>query len=335
MRNIALKLSILFIICFLPVSLALGDWDPGDGYKMHFPQMPDLNGWDVAATWNVQLPPVGIADDWLCTETGWVKDIHFWGSWMHGNFDAIRSFVIEIYSDIPGPPFSRPGQLLWVQQIQEFTIRPYPSPPTEGWYNPATGQIYPGDHAEYFQYNVFLPESLWFHQTAGTIYWLSIYAMVVNPSTVWGWKTSLNHWNDFALWSIQYSNWEPLFDPIMQTPLDMAFVITGDTIPPHICPPYLPGDINGDHIRGGGDVTYGVRFFKLIGNRPPDSCYMDSTHSYLYVAGDVNGNCEFRASDITRLVAYFKLIAPLQYCHFFPPPPLREETQPRIINQKD
>jgi hypothetical protein len=96
---------------------------------------------------------------------------------------------------------------------------------------------------------------------------------------------------------------------------------------------YLQGDINGDGLRGGGDVTYGVRFFKLIGNRPPDSCYMDSTHAYLYVAGDVNGNCEFRGSDITRLVAYFKLIALLQYCHFFPPPPMRERGS--IIKPKD
>jgi hypothetical protein len=87
---------------------------------------------------------------------------------------------------------------------------------------------------------------------------------------------------------------------------------------------YVSGDINGDHLRGGGDVTYGVRFFKQIGNRPPDSCYMDSTSSYLYVAGDVNGNCEFRGSDITRLVAYFKGYMPLSYCHFFPPLPMRE-----------
>ena len=62
-----------------------------------------------------------------------------------------------------------------------------------------------------------------------------------------------------------------------------------DLTPPLNCQ-YMQGDINGDDLRGGGDVTYGVRFFKLIGNRPPDSCYMDSTHAYLYVAGDVNGN---------------------------------------------
>jgi immune inhibitor A len=87
---------------------------------------------------------------------------------------------------------------------------------------------------------------------------------------------------------------------------------------------YMPGDINSDGQRIGGDVTYGVRYFKGIGPNPPDSCYMDSTSAYLYVAGDVNGNCEFRGSDITRLVAYFKSTATLSYCHFFPPPILKE-----------
>jgi|GEM_PF-4880828 len=83
---------------------------------------------------------------------------------------------------------------------------------------------------------------------------------------------------------------------------------------------YVQGDINGDGNRIGGDVTYGVRYFKGLGLPPPDSCYLDSTSTYLYAAGDVNGNCEFRGSDITRLVAYFKGTAELSYCHFFPPP---------------
>lgn len=81
---------------------------------------------------------------------------------------------------------------------------------------------------------------------------------------------------------------------------------------------YLIGDISGDGNRLGGDVTYGVRYFKGLGNPPPDSCFMDSTHAYIYVAGDCNGNCEFRGSDITRLVSYFKGLAMLNYCHFFP-----------------
>jgi hypothetical protein len=67
-----------------------------------------------------------------------------------------------------------------------------------------------------------------------------------------------------------------------------------------------------------GDVTYGVRYFKGVGPVPRDSCYMDSTGTYLYVAGDVNGNCEFRGSDITKLVAYFKGTSNLNFCHWFP-----------------
>ena len=109
-----------------------------------------------------------------------------------------------------------------------------------------------------------------------------------------------------------------------QADYDVFVAKFGQAAPP--CD-YLPGDINGDDLRLGGDATYGVRFFKQIGNRPPDSCYMDSTSSQLYVAGDVNGNCEFRGSDITRLVAYFKGNAALSYCHFFTPPPMRDERQ--------
>jgi len=97
---------------------------------------------------------------------------------------------------------------------------------------------------------------------------------------------------------------------------------------------YLPGDINGDGNRIGGDVTFGVRYFKGIGGPPPDSCYMDSTGGYLYVAGDVNGNCEFRGSDITRLVAYFKGNATLSYCHFFPPPIIRPSPFREIESSK-
>jgi len=91
------------------------------------------------------------------------------------------------------------------------------------------------------------------------------------------------------------------------------------TIPGGASCTYVPGDINGDGGAQGGDVTYGVRFLKLIGSQPHDSCFIDSLNAYLYVAGDVNGNCEFRGSDISRLVAYFKLLANLSYCHWAPP----------------
>ncbi len=57
---------------------------PEDGHKMHFPQLPDEDGWDVNAT-----QPQVLADDWTCSQTGWVKDIHFWGSWQGGDAGLI------------------------------------------------------------------------------------------------------------------------------------------------------------------------------------------------------------------------------------------------------
>jgi hypothetical protein len=67
---------------------AIADWNPGDGHKMHFPQLPDEDGWDVNATTNGD-PYVCLADDWMCSQTGPVEDIHFWGSWKHGNVGQI------------------------------------------------------------------------------------------------------------------------------------------------------------------------------------------------------------------------------------------------------
>jgi hypothetical protein len=81
---------------------------------------------------------------------------------------------------------------------------------------------------------------------------------------------------------------------------------------------YISGDINSDGNVMGNDVTYGVRYFKGIGDAPPDSCpYEDG---WLYAAGDVNGSCSFTGSDVTFLVAYFKGINPsILWCLQAPP----------------
>jgi hypothetical protein len=71
-------------------------WNVGDPHKMHYPQLPDETGWDVNAT-----QPLVLADDWECSETGWVKDIHFWGSWRHDDIGQVIAFVLSIHEDIP------------------------------------------------------------------------------------------------------------------------------------------------------------------------------------------------------------------------------------------
>ena len=90
------RIAILFLALLLLVPSANADWVSGDGYKMHFPQFPDESGWDVNATW-----PVILADDWLCSDTGWIKDIHFWGSWRNGDVGQITSFKLSIHEDLP------------------------------------------------------------------------------------------------------------------------------------------------------------------------------------------------------------------------------------------
>ncbi len=64
---------------------------------MHYPQLPDPGGWDVVfSTW--------LADDWQCTETGPVSDIHFWVSWKNDFPGAINRVSVKIYSNDPCGP---------------------------------------------------------------------------------------------------------------------------------------------------------------------------------------------------------------------------------------
>ena len=84
-----------------------------------------------------------------------------------------------------------------------------------------------------------------FHQEKDTIYWLQITALLYETQSPagaqWDWKTSLDHWNDDAVyWGSQttvpsgsHQGWTDLpvyielFDPQDQeVSLDMAFVIT-------------------------------------------------------------------------------------------------------------
>ncbi len=174
-------------------------WQPGDDYKMHFPQLPDPEGWDINAT-----TPAIMGDDWMCSETGWVKDIHFWGSWRDGTVGDIFSFDVSIYDNIPAGvdlPYSHPGELLWNKEITSFGVVPFNPGLWEGWFDPAEQLVSPMDHQQYFQYDIFLDEPDWFQQEEGTIYWLCISANVALPDVVhWGWKSSLDHWEDYAVW---------------------------------------------------------------------------------------------------------------------------------------
>jgi len=232
--------------------VALGDWDEGDGHKMHYPQLPDLTttGMDVYAMVDSTgtKPALILADDFLCAISGPITDIHIWGSWYFDNLPGGDPynvvFTLSFHADIPASQsptgYSMPGPPLWWRTFGpgEFTVRQYATiPGGEWWYEPfPDGQvIWPADWT-CWQYNFYL-EPGEFIQEEGTIYWLNVQAQPQAPYTWFGWKTTSPeyHWNDDACWvegvEPYNGNWNKLtypgLHPYEGSTVDMAFVITG------------------------------------------------------------------------------------------------------------
>lgn len=223
--NIQKTISIVSTLMLLAVA-AQADWDIGDPYKMHYPQLPDPQGWDVLFN-----RPQVLADDWRCTESGEVSDVHFWFSSQQDREFEIYNVHLSIHEDIPagtgGLPYSTPGQLLWDWSFspEEFTVRGWGSG-DQGWYDPRAGEYSEFDHQKIFQLNIEDIEKFVdpFIQKEGTIYWLDV---TVAADVPLGWKTSRDHWNDDAVWTDLPTGeqWRELRDPITGDSLDLAFVI--------------------------------------------------------------------------------------------------------------
>lgn len=223
-------LTVLVAVCLTTAVLA--DWNEGDGHKMHFPQLPDPTGWDVDFTRTF------VADDWLCTQSGPVDDIHFWLSWRGGVPGGVDQVWVRIWPDIPdpdgtGPAYSMPdksGEPLFdrIFQNTDLTIRLLQDFGPQGWYSPyADEMVAPPDHFDAFQVNIDpIPDP--FIQEEGTIYWLELHVVPQQQDTFAGWKTTQDHFNDDAVWQDTDGNSIELYDPLAQPPvsLDMAFVIT-------------------------------------------------------------------------------------------------------------
>jgi hypothetical protein len=231
-----LMISVCVLLASSPVR---ADWAVGDSFKMHFPQLPDPNGLDV----NFESPLM-LADDWLCTETGPVRDIHFWVSHRGGEIPAILGLRVEIFANIPASPlggFSRPGASLWSAggplPFNDFKFATAPGGTgNQGWYDPLTGQYIPNDHNSYFQINL-TNITKPFIQTKGTIYWLGVSIDTTNAD---GWKTAdLNsypapftgkHFEDDAVFRSGGGDWRELHYPSGHPrggqSIDLAFVIT-------------------------------------------------------------------------------------------------------------
>jgi len=236
----------LGLIGFAPVAKA--DWNPGDPYKMHYPQLPDLspNGLDVLATFGgyffnpaqgayVPLGNKVLADDFLCTQSGPITDIHIWGSWLYNARDPNAKFHLSIHADNPvgtgGLNYSTPGQTLWAMDLTPAHQRLYANAP-ENFFDPNTSTIL-GPDTEVWQYNFYIDPVVAWSQQVGTIYWLDVQYLPSAPFTtnLFGWKTSIEHFQDDAVFGDNIlpgedpSSWSELLYPTGQS-RDLAFVIT-------------------------------------------------------------------------------------------------------------
>lgn len=219
-------------------------WQRGQLHKMHWPQLPDL----TATGADVSLAGATLADDFLCTATGPIRNIHLWASFVNDlppkEGPDHLTVELSIYADIPadGLQWSQPGQLLWRQTFApgQYTAQEVHDGP-ENWYDPVTELFLPDNHRKAWQYD-FCVENNPFLQQERNIYWLSVRVPESSINYEFGWKTTSARWqwNDRAVYLPQSQfSWLPLDYPrghqYAEEPMGLAFVITSgdDTTAQH------------------------------------------------------------------------------------------------------
>lgn len=261
------KKTVVTLVCILmmvigmiltPASVA--HWDTTDGHKMHWPQTPDLTETGVA----VEMPLMQIrADDFECSETGYITGIHIWGSFEKDELPLVGPggliFYLSIWENIPAAPgtpyyFSQPGQMQWTMSFGPgtYTWDQVADDTNEGWYEPAPNAYTANDHNDVYLYNFEIPVAQAYLQEEGEVYWLGVKQYFTTGGQDFGWKTTDTtlQWNDNAVW-MSSTGWLPLEYPAGHDyeghPMDFAFVINGVPKPPTITfepYPFTPTTLN-------------------------------------------------------------------------------------------
>jgi hypothetical protein len=207
-------------------------------YEVKWSQPPVLatngfNGWNQ---YSVNDTTMWVADDWACTTTNPVTDIHWWGSfigWSEPTNPPVvpDGFIIWFWTDVPAQVggFSHPGDPLHRIYCTNFTFN------FVGWdFDPRNPNTVP-DACFLFEQD--FETNDWFYQKpeSGTnIYWVSIaahYNFGPNVEYPWGWKSRPRDTNslapDDAVTFNPYSLiYQPIYWPDPTNSWDMAFQLT-------------------------------------------------------------------------------------------------------------
>jgi hypothetical protein len=299
-----------------PIGAAVcwGDWD-GNGVDdaceeredTKWIQWPDLDptGMDITA-----VPPFILADDFLCTQTGPITEIHVWGSWYHDVLPGDPSnvsFTLSLHADIPVGPFgwSVPGEPLWIREFQPgaFVVQLAAGGLEEGWFEPPDFYDPMGD-TQCWEYIFFLDEGEFIQlgsESDPIVYWLNVQATPLGDGA-FGWKTSLDHWNDDGVWTmapepVPPDLWYELRyvppHPMAPESIDLAFAIFGPTV----CDAII-GDANGSGGANPIDIDDAVYLIAYIFSEGP------APTPYEVASGDASCDCTVDIDDVVYLIAY-------------------------------
>ncbi len=277
-------------------------------------QPPDLDntGMDVDMFYYGVPEFDGLADDFMCTQTGPITDIHFWASFMDDYSPPLpfQIFEITIYADIPAgvyAPWSMPGEILWREYfgpgIIPYVVTQVTDNNPEDYYFGAQQVLLDDNHLNCYQYDFYIDESGAFVQYEDTIYWLGIRDMSWDGQYHFGWKTCEidARWNDDATWLCDPpAFWCDLHYPILHEyetmSLDLAFALSTE----QVCD-CVPGEANNDGVTNIFDVTYLISFLYLAGPAPVP---------YALCNGDPNCDCVCNIFDVTYLISFLYLNGP-------------------------
>jgi hypothetical protein len=176
-----------------------------------------------------------LADDFRCSESGPITDIHIWGSFFRDVIPAggagNLTFALSIFSDAGGVP----GAPLWSRTFGpgNYTVANNLTTGGEYWHDPATlppTWVFPGDF-DMYQFDFYIDASNAFEQVEGNLYWLGVSNVFLTTASTNGWKTTipvpaLNP----ACWQNSAGMWQPMFyggiHPV-NGQIDLSFALSG------------------------------------------------------------------------------------------------------------
>ena len=191
-------------------------WEPAKEGIVKWAQLPDPEGNALASQYAADYPfDARSADDFFCSDGTPIVEVEWWGDyWNPGEPPYAEYFVIRFYSDVPGPPYSHPGDLLYEEDCLVYTEDP-------------DGTIY------HYTQELALP----FEQEAGEICWISIQAVhLFFTGSQWGWIECLpdDYWNDEAVMvfpELGIPEWTPMTLATGEY-AELAFVLYGEVFNP-------------------------------------------------------------------------------------------------------